>query len=89
MNIEFDPLKDQVNRVKHGLSLEAARDMDFDSALKFTDERHAYGEIRWLAIGPISGRLHVLVYTVRGAIVRAISLRKANERERTRYERAA
>lgn len=88
MEIDFDPDKDAINRAKHGVSLELATGMDLEAALRFADERHAYGETRRLAIGPIAGRLHVLVYTLRGDTVRAISLRKANDRERRRYEQA-
>jgi uncharacterized protein len=33
----------------------------------------------------IGGRLHVLAFTMRGEVLRAISLRKANSREVKRY----
>ena len=85
MNIEFDPNKDQLNRLKHGVSLAAAADMDFDDALVIPDLRRAYGEDRFQAIGLIDGRLHVLAFTMRGDTLRAISLRKANMRETKRY----
>jgi uncharacterized DUF497 family protein len=52
------------------------------------DLRRDYGEARYWAVGPIGGRLHVLAFTMRGQVLRAISLRKANERERRRYERS-
>jgi uncharacterized DUF497 family protein len=86
MMIEFDAAKDEINSAKHGISLEAADRMDLSAAIIRPDERFAYGEDRFQALGPIGGRLHVLVYTVRGETVRAISLRKANDRERKYYE---
>lgn len=86
MEIEFDGDKDIANRRKHGISLAAAADMDFDVALVIPDERRDYGEARFRAFGPIHGRLHVLAFTMRGSILRAISLRKSNARERDRYE---
>jgi uncharacterized protein len=46
VNIEFDLGKDQVNRLKHGISLAVAADMDFDDALVIPDRRRAYGEDR-------------------------------------------
>ena len=85
MQIEFDPDKDQINRRKHKLSLADAVLMDFPNAVSIPDTRHAYGEDRLRAYGMIQGRLHVLAYTMRGDIMRAISLRKANTREGERY----
>lgn len=52
------------------------------------DERNEYGEVRFVSIGPIHARLHVMVWTVRGKKVRIISLRKANSREVKRYEQS-
>ena len=86
MRVEFDSAKDLINREKHGLSLEDAAAMDFDTALVIADERTDYGEARYQAMGLIDGRLHVLAFTMRGDVLRAISLRKANARERSRYE---
>lgn len=87
VKIEFDPDKDEINRAKHGVSLEIAADMDLAAALIKPDTRYPYGEARFQAIGPIYGRLHLLAFTIRGDTVRAISLRKANDRERKRYEK--
>jgi len=50
------------------------------------DVRRDYGEERRLTLGKIEGRLYAVAYTVRGGIVRLISARKANERERRRYD---
>lgn len=61
--------------------------MDFETASVIRDERRDYGEARFWAVGPIGGRLHILAFTMRGETLRAISLRKANARERRRYGR--
>lgn len=63
MEIEFDSDKDLVNRRKHGISLAAAADMDFETALVIADERFEYGEARFHASGRIGGRLHALAFT--------------------------
>lgn len=60
--------------------------MDFLRAQIIPDDRRDYGEARLWAVAPIGGRLHVLTFTMRGEAMRAISLRKANARERRRYE---
>ena len=85
MRIEFDPGKDAANRVKHGLPPSAAAELDLNEASIVEDKRFTYGEARFLAYGLIAGRLHVLCFTMRGDVMRAIGLRKANDRERERY----
>ena len=84
--IEFDPDKDEANRLKHGVPLAAAERIDLDRAVRFEDRRFDYGETRFIAYAPIEGRLHCVWYTLRGDVVRVIGLRKANQRERRRYE---
>ena len=88
MQIEFDPAKDRINRLKHGISLAAAAEMDFDNALVIEDRRVDYGETRFIAYAPVGARLHVLWFTTRGAVLRVIGLRRANRRERARYEQS-
>jgi uncharacterized protein len=83
--LKFDPDKDQSNRDKHGVSLADAARMDLDTAFVLADRRRAYGEVRRQAYGLIDGRLHVLVFTMRGEVMRVISVRKANAREVRRY----
>ena len=89
MKIEFDADKDAANRTKHGLSLADAERMEFDTARYVRDDRYAYGEDRFQAHGLIDGRLHVLAFTMRGEVLRAISLRRANPREVKRYDEKA
>jgi uncharacterized protein len=86
VRVEFDSDKNEVNRCKHGIPLAAAAQLDFDAALVVADERRDWREPRFRAFGPIGGRLHVLAFTMRGGALRAISLRKANAREKRRYE---
>ncbi|WP_245294881.1 BrnT family toxin [Rhizobium rhizosphaerae] len=45
------------------------------------DSREDYGEHRFVSLGKIRERLHVMCWTMRGSKMRIISLRKANERE--------
>ena len=88
MMIAFDPLKDALNTVKHGISLAEAADIEWDAAVHWRDERHDYGEMRMCAIAYIGVRLHHVVYVDRGEVRRFISLRKANLREIKRYAEA-
>lgn len=89
MRIEFDPDKDMANQRKHGLSLAEVERMDLGTAVIDPDRRYAYGEDRFQALGLIEARLHLLVFTMRGDVLRAISLRKANLKEVRRYDERA
>ncbi len=79
--VVFDPDKDAANIAKHGVSLHRAADIVFEESLVEADARFDYRESRWIAYGKLDGRLYVLVFTRREDRTRAISLRKANQRE--------
>jgi uncharacterized protein len=85
MTIAFDPGKDGINREKHGLSLTRASEIDLRTAYVLVDDRQDYGEPLWRAYGMLDGRLHMLAFTVRDGVIRAISLRRANVKEVRRY----
>ena len=55
------------------------------ATLTVEDDRRDYGEARFITIGFIDDTMVVLVWTPRGGAHRIISMRKANERERTLY----
>jgi uncharacterized protein len=86
MMIEFDPVKDEINQAKHGISLKAASGFDWDTALEREDDRFDYGEVRFIAIGLIESRLHVMALAEGSDdhAVRVISLRPAEKHE-TRF----
>jgi len=52
------------------------------------DIRSDYGERRMIAFGHVGDRLYVCVYTMRGAVYRIISIRKASTREQRRWPRS-
>lgn len=87
MKIEFDPIKDEANRRKHGLSLQAASGFVWDTALEREDDRFDYGELRFVAIGLIDNRLFVLIFAEGSDAQseRAISLRPAEKHEARYY----
>ncbi|MFE0752732.1 BrnT family toxin [Inquilinus sp. NPDC058860] len=86
--LDWDADKAKANLTKHGVAFEAAEGFDFATSVIRLDNRVDYGEPRWVAVGLIGRRLHVLVYTEREARFRIISLRRANSRERRNYEQA-
>ena len=88
MRVEYDRAKDDVNRAKHGISLQAATGFNWDTALEREDDRFDYGEARFVAIGLIGARLHVMVFTEGSDddAVRIISLRPAEKHEARFYD---
>ena len=88
MIIEFDHAKDAINLEKHGVSLQDANKIEWDTLWAFQDTRHDYNEVRMIGYAYIDLRLHCIVYTDRKDVRRIISLRKANKREIKRYAKA-
>jgi uncharacterized DUF497 family protein len=81
----WDERKRARNLRKHGVDFAIVERFEFDAAVIVVDDRKDYGEPRYRAFGVIEGRLHVLIFTARGAQTRVISLRRANDRERKNY----
>jgi uncharacterized protein len=88
MKIAFDPAKNERNIQERGISFELAAEFDFETATYIEDVRKDYSEVRIRALGFVGNRLHALVFTMRGATLRVISLRKANRKEVKGYEEA-
>lgn len=89
MPITWDDTKRATNLAKHGVDFASVLSFDWEAALVRADVRHDYPEPRFVALGPIGSRLHVLVFSVERRAVRVISLRKANSKEFDRYEAEA
>ena len=89
MKIKYDAVKNDANVRERGLSFDRAVMFDFDSALVEQDNRKDYPEVRYVAIGYLESRLHVLCFTGVDGGIRVISFRKANSREVKIYEQAS
>ena len=89
---EWDPEKATSNLIKHGISFEIAARVFADVFALTLQDRIVDGERRWQTIGLIDGFLVVLVaHTIidsddESEIIRIISARKAEPKERKRYE---
>ena len=86
MRIEFDLAKNKTNIRERGLDFELATDFDFDSAVIQQDTRKPYPEVRFVAVGYLAYRLHVLCFTPIPGGIRVISFRKANLTEVQSHE---
>lgn len=89
LHISWDKSKNASNQRKHGLSFDAAARVFLDPGrIEMYDDREDYGEDRWITLGAVEPALLVVVYTVRdvgGEVIRLISARKANAKERETY----
>jgi len=81
LRVSFDPDKNDQDIRQRGLSFELASEFDFATAAIQADSRREYGETRFVALGTLHERLHVLCLTETPDGIRVISFRKANDRE--------
>ena len=85
MPIEFDAAKRVATLQARGLDMARAEEVFAGATLTVEDDRRDYGEDRFFTVGFLEGTMVVLVWTLRDDAHRIISMRKANERERTLY----
>ena len=88
---EWDPAKATANLRKLGVSLETASRVFADPNALFEQDRIVDGELRWQAIGVVDEMMMLLVAHVvqeQDGVegIRIISARRANHKERRRYE---
>jgi uncharacterized DUF497 family protein len=85
MKIEFDQAKRDKTLQERGLDF--ARAVEVFDGIHFTgqDKRMEYEEDRFITIGWLDANMIVMVWTLRGEVRRIISMRKANDREKTLY----
>jgi uncharacterized DUF497 family protein len=89
VNFEWDDQKNQENIRKHGLDFADAWEI-FEAPMQTAlDTRADYGEDRWTGIGFLGNRIVVVVFTQLGEdVIRIVSLRKALNYERKKFEDA-
>lgn len=84
MEFEYDPIKSQSNKEKHGIDFDEAQVLCLDEdrvefpARSDTEERHAL-------IAKNDEKIWVAFYTMREAAIRIISVRRARENEERTY----
>ena len=93
MQFEWDENKNTLNKTKYGVSFEEAQSVFKDPLhISKLDYRFSYFEERWITIGATQNA-HILVvanlfFTEDGEeIIRIISARYANPKERGNYEK--
>lgn len=87
MKITFDPAKRTATRQQRGLDFLDAAEVFAGRELTVEDTRREYGERRLQTVGYLAGRMVMVVWTPRGDARHVISMRKCNEKERSRYQK--
>lgn len=86
---EWDPLKNEINKKKHVLSFETAKEVFYDeSAILFDDPDHSLQEERFLIIGSLKTEKICIVshcYRDNENRIRIISARHATKNEKQIY----
>jgi len=86
VKIEFNPVKSAKNARERGLPFELVELFVWETCLTEDDLRFSYPEPRRVSVGYIGARLHVVCHTPIEGGIRVISFRKANDREKRKYE---
>ena len=84
MRVTFDPAKREKTLTERGLDFADAMTVFEGTTIEVEDTRKDYGERRIVSYGLLAGRMVVVGYTPRGAVRHVLSMRKANDREKTR-----
>jgi uncharacterized protein len=86
MAITYDPAKRAWTIRERGLDFEDAASFFAGWTIDIPDLRRDYGEPRINTVGYLKRRMVVVCWTPRGEDRRIISMRKANDREKARYQ---
>jgi uncharacterized DUF497 family protein len=84
---EWDETNTHKNWERHGVTPEEAEDVFFNEPLVvLSDVQHSRREKRYYALGRTDGGRYLFVaFTIRGSLLRVISVRDMNRRERRAY----
>ncbi|AFM12369.1 BrnT family toxin [Turneriella parva] len=89
LHFEWDPHKSAENLRKHKVSFEEAQTVFYDDfGLLIPDPDHSIGEERFILIGTSATTGICIVshcYKDKGNVIRLISARKANKKEKDQY----
>jgi uncharacterized DUF497 family protein len=85
VDIGFDSLKHALTLAERGLDFADARKVFDGPMFEFEDDRFAYPERRYSTIDLLDDRMVVVIWTEADYGRRVISMRKANDREQSKF----
>ena len=85
MEFEYDPIKSQHNRKKHGIDFREAQILWKDEDRLVIPAR-SDTEMRYALLGKTKNKIWMAFYTLRGDAIRIFSVRRAREKEEQQYD---
>jgi hypothetical protein len=86
MKFEWDGDKSNANKIKHGIDFETAKNIWLDENRVEIHAPHPV-EDRSIIIGRQHNKLWTAIYTMRGDVIRILSVRRARKKEAMLYEK--
>jgi len=80
VQFEFDPVKSQISKSKHGIDFEKAKAL-WNDASRVEIQAISTNEPRFMAIGIIDGKHWSAIVTYRNFVARIISVMRSRENE--------
>jgi uncharacterized DUF497 family protein len=84
---EFDQVKSEINRIKHGIDFVEAQALWFGAFLELPSEHQT--ELRSVVIGLIGSQFWTAAVTFREEKIRIISVRRSRNEEKEAYKKGA
>lgn len=85
MKFDFDPEKNEANKIKHGIDFVEAQAL-WDDPDRLQVPARTQGEPRFLLIGRLGDKHWSAIFTMRDDNIRIISVRRSRTMEVKRYE---
>lgn len=86
MIFEYNPIKSRVNKEKHGIDFEEAKQIWNGLYVVFSAKCEI--ENRFAIIGPVNNKLYICIYCLRDEKIRIISCRRPRKGEVDLYEKS-
>jgi len=84
VGFDYDPEKSETNQSKHGIDFNRAQFLWSDEK-RVVVPAHSTTEPREAIIAELDGTLWTAIYTLRGDVIRIISVRRSRDEERKGY----
>lgn len=86
MQFEYDENKSRMNKEKHGIDFEVAKDLWLDDNALVVAANIIDGETRYALISKLESKCYVAIFTLRDDVYRIISVRRCRKKEEKDYE---
>jgi len=86
MKFEYNENKSKINKSKHGINFEEAKELWKDPYSFELPSTQSEDEERFLVLGQINSKNYTAIITYRGDNTRIISVRRSREKEIKLYE---